>query len=514
MDTHPPENLMPTNAIEQYKDVFDSLGYTAVGRTELINCLRLAFLTKNHVLVWGSTGGGKTWITNEVFGSFTGADTFKLQCTRDMDEASLMGMGYDAKKMRAGRIKFEASEDGSVVKSNFVFADEMMDAPDRILRVLLGALNQARRVYLSTGQVIDNIPLHTAIATSNYRRDNEATAAVLNRILLQYQTKAGASQAERAMLDVLNESRRYGTANHKPTMEYEELAGLANIVLGESEEVKMVLPWSLVYLKNVIISEFEKEVSKKQLMQSKAIAAPGTVELQQQMMGFDLAEFDDKALMEKLGWPARLLGDRIVRATLQTLRQMMAKQNALASLQSEGIQTASSMDEALVSASRGMQSTQLLYATALLDGRAQVSRDDLPMLRYGLYPITENPNDLDECFVTALNSALKITSPTERAQAAVLMSLSSLGDLLFNKAVKIPFPKRLYSQLVPYQSSTLNLPGIEQAVNAIQPDNQRILELKTAILEKLQKARLLPTANTAELDLEKDERIIKYDEII
>lgn len=467
---------LPTNTTEQYKAVFDSLKYEMVDRDECLDCLQLAFLTGQHLLVWGETGEGKTYLTNEVFTRFADPekpdDVFKIQFTRDMPPEVLFG-GYDIKALQVGTVKYNV--ENSLLTCNFMFGDEIFDAPDFVLRTMLGALSE-ERTFRFGQQVFKDLPLQSAVLTSNFRRDNPATQAFLNRVLLQYKISPEASLAHRAMLDTLGEARKY----HQPakeTLPFKDLQALSNIVIGENEQASILLPWSVVFLKDKIIDAFVQVARERQV--DLADETGQTQALQKEMLGVDLATAEKETIAQELGLPLSLFKDKLAPLLLASAQRIAS------AIQTKERQA----EEFRVSSSRGMQLTHLLYASALLDNRQIVTPRDLAMVRFGLYPQAEQPTVLDACFQEAVRNVLTQTSPQEIAQAEEILACVNLTDFLAGKAAKAVIPAQLASGITGFTNENVGFGEVEQKLADITPISQTALELRAAASMKIEKAK-------------------------
>lgn len=141
--------------------------------------LNLAVLTNEHVLFCGAPGTAKTLQANLFFGNFA-AEFFSVQLSKFSTEEILFGP-LNVTKLREGIIEY--LYENSILTCNFALIDEIFDASDVLLRTLLGILNERK---FCKGSFQLNVPLITAVATANYTRINEITAAVVDRFLFQY----------------------------------------------------------------------------------------------------------------------------------------------------------------------------------------------------------------------------------------------------------------------------------------------------------------------------------------
>jgi len=162
------------------ENVFNSKTINLIGRDKEIKQFIYALLTKEHLLLMGPAGTGKSQFANNVFSIIKGSKIFKAHLTKFMSEEYVFGP-VDIKKLREKGIIEHITKD-SILDSDFAFLDEFFDASDVLLRTLLGVLNE-REWHRGMQHV--TAKLHTAIVTSNYQRENEVTQAILDRFLFK-----------------------------------------------------------------------------------------------------------------------------------------------------------------------------------------------------------------------------------------------------------------------------------------------------------------------------------------
>jgi MoxR-like ATPase len=164
------------------------LGYERVTDAALLACH-----AREHVLLVGPPGTGKSLFARQLFGGFEGT-TFSAQLSKWSDETVLFGPP-NMKIMRE-RGTLEYATDGTALGANWLFLDEMFDASDVLLRTLLGILNE--RVF-DRGAFSVDVPLESCVATSNYTRVNDVLDAVLDRFALRVEVPV-LDDAQRAFL--------------------------------------------------------------------------------------------------------------------------------------------------------------------------------------------------------------------------------------------------------------------------------------------------------------------------
>jgi MoxR-like ATPase len=152
------------------------------GRETVIRQLLLATLTREHVLMFGRYGTGKSDLVASFFGAFTGSNLFRISLSKFMTESHTIG-NPDFKVLRdSGQMVYPT--DG-LLAAQFIEFDEFFDASDVLLRTLLGILNE--RQFLR-GKQCETAQLHTAIAATNAdprqkQQGNDQLGAIVDRFL-------------------------------------------------------------------------------------------------------------------------------------------------------------------------------------------------------------------------------------------------------------------------------------------------------------------------------------------
>ncbi len=167
-----------------------SFGTTHLGRDELADACFLAFAARKHVLIYGPPGTGKTNFARQIFGQIEGGRTFDVSLTKCDEDFMLFG-GLDIEEWRKGNIQFNV--ENSLADCDFALLNEMFDGNEAVLRSMLDILNE--REFNRGSHIIKNCPLRSAIATSNFMRQNENMTAVIDRFLV------------RAKVDFLSDSK-------------------------------------------------------------------------------------------------------------------------------------------------------------------------------------------------------------------------------------------------------------------------------------------------------------------
>lgn len=163
---------------EEMKNIFPE-------RDGLIEQIIFSLVTREHVLIWGEYGTGKSDLTKTLLDQIVGSVQFKIGLNKFMTESHLFGPP-NPQKLREEGI-YEYSKEGTVLAAHYVVLDELFDASPALLRVLLGVLNEK---MFKRGHDIKNAYLLSAFATTNGDPKKEVLrspelGAVIDRFLFQ-----------------------------------------------------------------------------------------------------------------------------------------------------------------------------------------------------------------------------------------------------------------------------------------------------------------------------------------
>lgn len=173
------------SCVEEFNGFFGELDKLFQNRETEIEQLKAALLLREHMLITGKPGTGKSQLARTLFHHITNGEgakarVFEIQFSKFMSEDYVFGP-INIKKMREEGI-IEHHTEGTIVDADFAFIDEAFDGSDVLLRSLLEIMNE--RTFTRNKQQI-KCNLHTAVLTSNWQRDEESTEAFLDRILFR-----------------------------------------------------------------------------------------------------------------------------------------------------------------------------------------------------------------------------------------------------------------------------------------------------------------------------------------
>ncbi len=248
------ENPKPINtekAIENLRTAIEFVERRVINRTDVIEQIICALLTREHALIQSRTGAGKSLLAEQIFAMFEGARIFKVQASKEQQPDTYFG-GLDLEELKRGRLIHNT--DGSLVESEFGFIDEIFDANDYTLRALLTTLNE-RALVRGVQHMTANI--HTVIATTNYLRVSEVTEAVLDRFL--YKSVILPDKISFVQYQISQSYLKHGgNAVHPPTcIQYPILLGITRIIKGEDPKNGISIAPEIIFFANLVIRYYE-----------------------------------------------------------------------------------------------------------------------------------------------------------------------------------------------------------------------------------------------------------------
>jgi MoxR-like ATPase len=228
------------------QELYDAIGMQE--REREFKQFLYALLTKEHLLLNGPAGTGKSYFAKNVFALINGqSKLFSIHLTKFMSEELLFGP-IDIKKLRE-ESTIEYNTKNSALEANFLYLDEFFDASDVLLRSMLEVLNE--REWRRGNQFI-KCPLHSAVVTSNYTRENEVTAAVLDRFIFKAEIKPlKTDNGFSAML-------RNSDFTPAPMLTLQEIEKISNDVIGDTITISDKVMGFYLLLKK----EYEKNTKK------------------------------------------------------------------------------------------------------------------------------------------------------------------------------------------------------------------------------------------------------------
>lgn len=163
--------------VNQVNAHLDSLDRLFVARRGLLELLLLGLITKEHVLLIGPPGTGKSAAVQELAKSLS-ASSFEYLIGRFTEPSELFG-ALDLNALKDGRLQPVTA--GMLPEANVAFLDEIFLGSTAILNTLLKLLNE--RTY-RRGQFKMDCPLVSCVAASNSLPEDPQLNAFADRFLL------------------------------------------------------------------------------------------------------------------------------------------------------------------------------------------------------------------------------------------------------------------------------------------------------------------------------------------
>ncbi len=190
----------------EIKALEQAINQHILGQEALVSRLLIALLADGHLLVEGVPGLAKTSVVKVLAAGIEG-DFHRIQFTPDLLPADLTGT--EIFRPQDGSFNFQKGP----IFHNFVLADEINRSPAKVQSALLEAMAERQVTIGRTTYPLD--PLFLVMATQN-PIEQEGTyplpEAQRDRFLLQARVDYPTPEAEQAMLRLVREHRRQGTA--------------------------------------------------------------------------------------------------------------------------------------------------------------------------------------------------------------------------------------------------------------------------------------------------------------
>lgn len=164
-------------AVRRVNAHLDALGARFVSRRALLELVMLGLIAREHVLLIGPPGTGKSAAVQAIAASIE-ARGFEYLIGRFTEPSELFG-ALDLNALKEGEVRPVTA--GMLPEADIAFLDEIFLGSTAILNSLLKILNE--RTY-RRGQYSVKTPLLSCVAASNAMPDDTALAAFADRFLL------------------------------------------------------------------------------------------------------------------------------------------------------------------------------------------------------------------------------------------------------------------------------------------------------------------------------------------
>ncbi|SOC06300.1 MoxR-like ATPase [Ureibacillus xyleni] len=162
------------------RQIMLSLNSMFYDRQREVEALMIALLSRQHVLLIGPAGTGKSALASMLSKFVEDSHYFQHLLTRFSTPDELFGP-LSLKELEQGN--FKRNIEGMLPEAQFAFIDEIFKANSSVLNSLLSLINE--RIFYDNGKPI-NCPLMTLIGSSNeYIEEGEGLEALFDRFLLR-----------------------------------------------------------------------------------------------------------------------------------------------------------------------------------------------------------------------------------------------------------------------------------------------------------------------------------------
>jgi MoxR-like ATPase len=131
-------------------------------REDFVRQIILALLTREHVLVFGPHGAGKSDLLANVYLAIEGATIAKYQLNRFFTQADIFGTADLKILQEESRVHY--NPENGILSAEFVELDELFRANGAVLGMLLGILNERE---FKRGRQYEKAKLMSAFASTN-----------------------------------------------------------------------------------------------------------------------------------------------------------------------------------------------------------------------------------------------------------------------------------------------------------------------------------------------------------
>jgi MoxR-like ATPase len=182
---------------EQFALVRRELAAALIEREDEIDLVLTALIAREHVLLVGPPGCGKSLLLDSVL-KWTGGTKFSILLTKFTAPEEVFGP-VSLAGLRAD--KYVRVITGKLPEADYAFVDEIWKASSAILNTLLQILNE--RVYDAGDGIVRNVPLKLCVAAANEWPSPDTgkeLSAVFDRFVLRTTVSPIRSQAGRQRL--------------------------------------------------------------------------------------------------------------------------------------------------------------------------------------------------------------------------------------------------------------------------------------------------------------------------
>lgn len=168
-------------------NIKEKLHAAIVEREEILEAMFIAKLSRNHVVMIGPPGTGKSYLIESFCQGFKQYKSFNWQVTKFTTPEELFGP-YSLSELKAGNYKRITK--GKLPDADIAYIDEVFNANSSILNALNGLMNE--RIFEGNSVELDNI-----YGATNFIPEEKVLVAFFDRFLFRF------------IVDDIHESRNF-----------------------------------------------------------------------------------------------------------------------------------------------------------------------------------------------------------------------------------------------------------------------------------------------------------------
>ena len=260
---------MVTNELERLamsiRAVADRASRGLVGRRALIESVLLAAVAREHVLVVGPPGTGKSQAVRQIADAF-GDRYFEYLISKFTEPTEIFGT-VDLAELRAGRVVVNTTD--MLPEAQLAFLDEIFLGSSAILNTLLGILNE--RVY-RRGHTVRYCPLRICVGASNELPTDPSLAAFADRFLVRV-------FVERVADPFLEDLLGAGWESSRPPVpgDADQIGGMLDVAASFVDNVDMTAARPLLAQAVRLLRRHSIELSDRRIVRSQRLVAAAAV---------------------------------------------------------------------------------------------------------------------------------------------------------------------------------------------------------------------------------------------
>jgi len=145
-------------------------------RDEIIECMYICLLAKQHLVMIGPPGTGKSYLIESFVSGIVGMNLFQWQVTKFTTPEELFGP-YSLPALKAGR--YERITQHKLPQADFAYIDEVFNANSSILNALNGIMNEG--IFER-----NSCPLGSLFGATNFIPEESVLVAFFDRFLFRF----------------------------------------------------------------------------------------------------------------------------------------------------------------------------------------------------------------------------------------------------------------------------------------------------------------------------------------